>query len=157
MYLYEYNSPVGLLYIITDKEYLRKIILPNGLNKIKKEDYYLEENSIIKETIDWLDTYFKKGIQNPLPSLILEGTTFQKDVWNIVAEIPYGQVITYKQVGEKLNKKYYQAIGQAIKRNPIPILIPCHRVIGSKKTLTGYGGGLPLKEKLLNLENVKLS
>lgn len=157
MYLYEYNSPIGILYIITDEEFLRKIILPNGLNKINKEDYSLKNNKIIKETKEWLDVYFKQEIPNKLPPLLLEGTPFQKEVWEVLKEITYGQVITYKQVGEKINKRYYQAIGQAIKNNPIPILIPCHRVIGKDNTLTGYGGGLNIKKKLLEIENVKLS
>ena len=156
MYIYEYISPIGILYLIADLENLRKIVLPNGLSKIKIE-YQKLENKAIKKTIEWLDKYFNQEIPKELPPLFLEGTTFQKKIWNIVKEIPYGQIITYKQVGEKLHLKYYQAIGQAIKKNPIPILIPCHRVIGSNHTLIGYGGGLEVKEKLLNLENVKLS
>ena len=157
MYLNEYNSPIGILYIIADDKYVKKIILPNGIEKIKKASFILEENGIIKKTKEWLDMYFIEKKQIPLPPLLLEGTIFQKKVWHVVSKIPYGQVLTYKQVGDKVGCKYYQAIGQAMKRNPIPILIPCHRVIGSNHTLTGYGGGLSTKEKLLEMENVKLS
>lgn len=81
------------------------------------------------------------------------GTPFQKEVWESLRDIPYGETRTYGQIASSIGRpKAVRAVGQANHRNPIPILIPCHRVVGSDGALTGYGGGLDLKERLLNLE-----
>lgn len=81
------------------------------------------------------------------------GTEFQKDVWNAMLEIPYGETRSYKQIAQKIGRPLaYRAVGQASNRNPIAIIIPCHRVVGSDGTLTGFGGGMPIKSRLLALE-----
>ena len=86
-----------------------------------------------------------------------EGTAFQKAAWQALMDIPYGQTRTYKQQAESLGKpKALRAVGMANHRNPIPIFIPCHRVIGSDGSLTGYGGGLEIKRTLLDLERMTL-
>ena len=86
-----------------------------------------------------------------------EGTDFQKAAWQALMEIPYGQTRTYRQQAERIGKpKAVRAIGMANHRNPIPIFIPCHRVIGTDGSLTGYGGGLEIKQSLLALERMTL-
>jgi len=83
----------------------------------------------------------------------VNGTAFQKAVWNCVRHIPYGQTRTYGQIAAAVGKQNaYQAVGQAVGRNPLWIIIPCHRVIGARQELTGYAGGLPMKQALLDLE-----
>ncbi len=82
-----------------------------------------------------------------------QGTQFQKDVWNAMLEIPYGETRSYKEIAQKIGRPLaYRAVGQASNRNPIAIIIPCHRVVGSDGSLTGYGGGMPIKIRLLDLE-----
>ena len=94
------------------------------------------------------------------PKLNLEGTEFRKDVWEILLEIPYGKTITYKDISEKLiasgkyKKMSNQAVGGAVACNPISLIIPCHRVVGTSGSLTGYAGGLHRKMKLLKLEGI---
>lgn len=88
----------------------------------------------------------------------LRGTEFQCDVWNTIAQIPYGKTISYGELAATIKRpKATRAVGQAVGANPVPIIIPCHRVIGSSGELTGFGGGLPLKERLLGLERGTLS
>ncbi len=110
----------------------------------------------------WLSRYFR-GIRTA-PDVLLEpkGTTFQRAVWNMLLEIPYGQVTTYGEIARKiaasrdLHSMSAQAVGGAVGHNPISILIPCHRVVGADGGLTGYAGGLDKKEALLRLERVGL-
>src|SRR5699024_5695398 len=84
-----------------------------------------------------------------------QGTPFQRKVWSALADIPYGQTITYGELARRVGcPKGSRAVGQANHRNPLPILLPCHRVVGANGTLTGYGGGLELKEWLLRLEGI---
>jgi methylated-DNA-[protein]-cysteine S-methyltransferase len=91
-------------------------------------------------------------------TLAFEGTEFQKKVWTALCSIPYGQTISYKELAERIgNPKAVRAVGAANGANPIPIIVPCHRVIGSDGSLTGFGGGLPLKKRLLELESRQLS
>ncbi len=112
----------------------------------------------------WLDRYFagERPTISELP-LAPRGSEFRQGVWDILCEIPYGEVITYgdiaKKMAVKMNKKRMssQAVGGAVGHNPISIIIPCHRVVGSNGSLTGYGGGIGTKIKLLELERVDMS
>ncbi|BDF59791.1 methylated-DNA--protein-cysteine methyltransferase [Christensenellaceae bacterium] len=112
----------------------------------------------------WLERYFaeKKPDISELPLAPL-GSEFRQEVWNILCEIPYGEVVTYgdiaKQIAAKMGRESMsgQAVGGAVGHNPISIIIPCHRVVGSNGSLTGYAGGIPAKIKLLELEGVDLS
>lgn len=108
----------------------------------------------------WLDAYFK-GEQTEITfPLAPKGSAFQKSVWDILREIPYGETITYGEIAKKLSDREgrpsmsAQAVGGAVARNPISILIPCHRVVGTNGSLTGYAGGIGRKIKLLALEGV---
>ena len=129
-----------------------------GSNLIEKNDL-----EIFIETKKWLDEYFNKE-EPSIDRLALnpEGSEFAKEVWQILCEIPYGKVITYgdiaKEIAKKRNKKTMsaQAVGGAVGHNPISIIIPCHRVVGTNNSLTGYGGGLDRKIALLELEDIDM-
>ena len=118
-----------------------------------ERDWTVEETDLIKETKRQLDEYFAgKRKEFDIPTR-LEGTEFQKRVWEELRKIPYGKTVTYKDIAEAVGcPKGFRAVGLANNRNPISIIYPCHRVVGSNGSLTGYGGGLDVKEKLLELE-----
>lgn len=111
----------------------------------------------------WLDSYFSGHNPDFTPPICLKGTSFQEDVWEILKRIPYGKVISYgeiaRQIAEKrgLKRMSAQAVGGAVGRNSIAIIIPCHRVVGSNGSLTGYAGGLDKKTELLKIEGVLIS
>jgi len=162
-----YQSPVGALTLACEGE---KIV---GL-WIKGQKYYggtvsekmIEKNGapIFRETKKWLDRYFsgRKPVISELP-LAPIGGEFRQEVWGILHEIPYGEVVTYasiaKKMAIKMNKSSMsaQAVGGAVGHNPISIIIPCHRVVGSNGSLTGYAGGIGIKVKLLELEGADMS
>ena len=161
-----YSSPVGLLTLASDGKSLIGLW-------IEGQKYYegsmagsLTEKSdlpIFKTTEKWLDKYFngKKPAISELP-LAPAGGEFRQSVWDILCEIPYGEVTTYGEIAKKIAKKMKktsmssQAVGGAVGHNPISIIIPCHRVIGANGSLTGYAGGIDKKIKLLELEEVFL-
>ncbi len=100
----------------------------------------------------WLTTYFAGSAPDFLPPLTLSGTVFQKRVWQALLTVPYGKTATYGQIARNLDCRSAQAVGQAIHDNSIAIIIPCHRIIGSDGSLTGYAAGLPVKAALLQHE-----
>ena len=117
-----------------------------------------QETPLVKEACRQLSEYLKgerKTFDLPLNP---KGTDFQKCVWQALCDIPYGETRTYKQIAEAIgNPKAVRAVGMANNRNPITIIVPCHRVIGANGKLVGYGGGLEMKEFLLRLEKVSIS
>ena len=157
IYTASYCSPVGNITLGSDGEALTGLWLEGQkffLGKYKEA----EKNDgleIFRETRSWLDAYFKG--ENPKITMPLspEGTEFQQKVWKELEKIPYGRTVTYGEIGRRLGIKSAQAIGGAVGRNPISIIIPCHRVIGKNGTLTGYAGGIEKKLILLKLENVE--
>ena len=157
LYKSYYKSPLGILTLISDKDTLNYILFENDRFYENLKAKAIEKDlKIFTQTKLWLDKYFKG--QNPnINELNInpKGTIFQIKVWNILKTIPYGKTITYKEIAKKLNKpKSYRAVGHAVGHNPIPIIIPCHRVIGANNKLTGYSGGIENKIKLLKLEGV---
>ena len=116
--------------------------------------------AVFERTKKWLDSYFSGHNPDFIPPICLKGTSFQEDVWEILNRIPYGKVISYgeiaRQIAEKrgLKRMSAQAVGGAVGRNPIAIIVPCHRVIGSNGSFTGYAGGLDKKTELLKIEGV---
>ncbi len=105
-----------------------------------------------------IHAYLRGELREFTISVDLRGTEFQRDVWNAIARITYGQTTTYGELADSIQRpKATRAVGQATGANPVPIVIPCHRVIGSSGGLTGFGGGLPLKERLLGLERGTLN
>ena len=118
-----------------------------------------KENHILKDTLHWLDIYFSGQKPDFLPKLHLIGTDFQREVWNILLEIPYGQTVTYGEIARKIADKRglktmsAQAVGGAVGHNRVSVIVPCHRVRGSDGSLTGYAGGIERKIRLLDIEN----
>ena len=156
MYNYIYKTPKQFSNIIltSDGEFLTGLCF---INTSKESDN--TNLPIFKETIKWLDIYFSGNIPNFIPKYKLDSLTpFQKEVLEITKNIPYGKIITYKKIADTIAKRKNikkmsaQAVGQALKYNPICIIIPCHRVIGSNNKLTGYNGGIKNKIELLKLE-----
>ena len=147
LYQCKYNSPIGELYITADDYSLLSVSFSSKENEISSE------NNIIKNTKKQLDEYFsrrRKVFDLPLNPI---GTEFQKSVWKELIKIPYGQTRTYKEIAIAIgNPNASRAVGNANNKNPIAIIIPCHRVIGSNGDLTGYAGGLDKKQLLLTHE-----
>ncbi len=167
-YIDKYLSPVGELTLVGEDDYLiglfieGQTIFSKYMNKLSFEEN--KDISTLNKVKKWLDDYFSfKQPNSRLIKLKLNGSEFQKRVWNLLLDIPYGEVRTYKELSEiiakerNLKKMSSQAIGQAVGHNPISIIIPCHRVVGSNNKLTGYNGGIDKKIKLLNIENVDLT
>lgn len=113
---------------------------------------------VFDRTQEWLDIYFSGREPDFMPPLSTKGTPFQETVWEILRKIPYGKVISYGEIARQIAEKKgigsmsAQAVGGAVGRNPVAIIVPCHRVVGSDGKLTGYAGGLDKKEALLKLE-----
>ena len=112
-----------------------------------------ENSLLLAESAQQLRAYFAGKLRNFDLPLDLQGTDFQREVWHSLLRIPYGETRSYAQIAESIGKpKAVRAVGAANGSNPVAIMVPCHRVIGSSGRLTGYGGGLPLKKRLLELE-----
>lgn len=148
IYYYYYDSPIGILTIIADSHNLLYIFL----EKVEYSGHYLC-NEVISSTIEQLDEYFLgTRITFEIP-YTLNGTAFQNRVWQQLCQIEYGTVCSYSDIANDINHpKACRAIGNANNRNPIPIIIPCHRVIGKNKQMVGYAGGVEIKMFLLALE-----
>jgi methylated-DNA-[protein]-cysteine S-methyltransferase len=151
------ESPLGPLLLAGDDAGLREISFVNGRHPARPDPSWKENPGPLKETIGQLRAYFAGELENFDLPLVPHGTPFQLKVWEQLCEIPYGETISYGDLAGRIgNPKASRAVGLANGSNPIPIVIPCHRVIGSNGKLTGYGGGLPIKEKLLALERRQL-
>lgn len=120
-----------------------------------KDNFNLNETKLIKEAYSQLKSYLLGDIKNFTLPLQPEGTDFMMKVWSSLILIPYGKTCTYGEIAKSIgNEKASRAVGLANNRNPIPIFIPCHRVIGTNGKLVGYSGGIDIKKYLLNLEKV---
>ncbi|MBO5164304.1 MAG: methylated-DNA--[protein]-cysteine S-methyltransferase [Ruminococcus sp.] len=121
-----------------------------------------KETAVLKEAKRWLDIYFSGRKPDFTPPVHMVGTEFQNEVWEILLRIPYGQTATYGEIAKELAEKHgipkmsAQAVGGAVGRNKLSIIIPCHRVVGTNGSLTGYAGGIDKKIMLLELEGVDL-
>ena len=155
-----YPSPLGPLHIISSDEALTEIRFEASHTHLP--DYSREYSvPLLQEVQSWLDKYFAGASPDPrsLP-LNPTGKPFQKLVWELLLTIPYGKTFSYGALAKEaaghlgIDRMSAQAIGNAVGRNPIPIVIPCHRVLGSDGRLTGYAGGLDRKRYLLALENI---
>lgn len=158
-YRWIYTPPKEFSKIIleSDGEYLTKLVFDNSkdINKLSK-DAKKEYIKVFIDTRKWLDEYFKGN--NPPITIkykVENVTEFTKKVIDCIKEIPYGKTITYKDIATKLNCKSYQAIGSAVGKNPICIIIPCHRVLG-KNNIGGFSGGINNKINLLKKEKIKI-
>jgi methylated-DNA-[protein]-cysteine S-methyltransferase len=148
------ESPIGKLLIAGDGASVRQInFAKNGKPSKPEPDWQESNRGPVAQAARQLHEYFAgKRIDFDLP-LAPQGTRFQLEVWQRLQEIPYGETISYGELARRVgNPKASRAVGAANGQNPIPIVIPCHRVIGANGKLTGFGGGLPTKEALLALE-----
>lgn len=166
-YKTNYSSPVGLIMIVSDKDNIVGLWIENQKyysGNIKDEMVTDDNLPIFSLAKKWLDRYFKgeKPDISELP-LAPNGGDFRQEVWSILCEIPYGECITYGDIAKKIAKKRgkekmsSQAVGGAVGHNPISIIIPCHRVVGTNGNLTGYAGGIDKKIKLLKHEGLDMS
>lgn len=153
----KWKSPVGDLFFYSDETHLLGLTFSQNNERVLKRlnfDHFIPGSSkVIEEAISQLTHYFQGKLTRFQIPFRLEGTDFQKSTWNALKQIPYGQTITYKEQAQRLNNKTaIRAVGTANSRNPVSIIVPCHRVIGSNGNLTGYAGGLSAKAKLLEIE-----
>ena len=147
-----YDSPLGSLLLTGNKNALFTISFP--IKNALPADQWRASATAFKDCCQQLDEYFKGSRREFDLPLAPKGTEFQTSVWRELVKIPYGQTTSYGAIAKRIgNDKAVRAVGGANGRNPIPVIIPCHRVIGSNGSLTGFGGGLPTKTFLLNLEN----
>ena len=152
-----FASPVGCLLLAGSSARLSLVSFAARKRARSVDPEWQLDNSAFLEVVDQLQSYFAGERTNFDLPLVLEGTDFQKKVWTALQEIPYGETISYKKLAETVGSpKGVRAVGAANGANPIPIIIPCHRVIGHDGSLTGFGGGLPLKKQLLELESHQL-
>lgn len=161
-YISRYQSPLGEILLAADDMGLTGLWFYGQKYFALHLDKSHEEKPcpVLEQAKLWLNIYFSG--QNPDFSvpLHLEGTEFQKDVWEILLDIPYGTTVTYGKIAAVLAQKKglehmsAQAVGNAVGHNPVSVIVPCHRVLGSNGSLTGYAGGLERKIKLLELEKV---
>jgi len=151
------ETPVGKLLLVAKDGALCRVDFPRSGSPVAPDGAWQKDSSALREPARQLRAYFAGELERFDFPLSPEGTPFQQKVWNELCEIPYGTTISYGELARRIgNPKASRAVGLANGSNPIPIVIPCHRVIGSNGKLTGYGGGLEIKEKLLALEKRQL-
>ena len=157
------QTPLGEVRLRSDGKSLTGLWFVGQVNDAKdNRDIEIKDDLPIFEQVEtWLESYFS-GKQTPITiPLQPKGTNFQEEVWQMLQEISYGETMTYGEIAQRIAKEKgvetfsAQAVGQAVGKNPISILIPCHRVLGKNGALTGYAGGVYRKEKLLQLERGK--
>ena len=142
-----YHSPVGTIILVSDGTSLTALDFGQSQDVKDQQDL-----PIFVETRRWLDLYFSGKKPDFTPPLKPQGTPFQQKVWGELLNIPYGATVSYGKIARRIGCRSAQAIGQAVHRNPISIIIPCHRVIGADGSLTGYASGLDIKQRLLQIE-----
>lgn len=162
LYTSHYASPLGGMTLVSDGTALVGLYFDGqkyaaeGLDATRTQKNLL----IFEEARRWLDVYFSGRKPDFMPVLAPHGTAFQQSVWEILRTIPYGQTVTYGAIARRIEQNTgcrmsAQAVGGAVGRNPISILIPCHRVVGTNGSLTGYAGGIDKKERLLRWERAR--
>ncbi|HEX5458475.1 MAG TPA: methylated-DNA--[protein]-cysteine S-methyltransferase [Steroidobacteraceae bacterium] len=153
LYWHEIDSAVGRLLLAGDGESLIHVGFQSGPRPSRPMNGWIADAAPFRTAIAQLDEYFAgKRRRFDLP-LAPRGTEFQRRVWRTLTEIPYGQTVSYGELARRIAKpSASRAVGLANGANPLPIIVPCHRVIGADGSLTGFGGGLPIKRKLLALE-----
>lgn len=147
------ESPAGPLIIAADEAGLRHIEFHQNRHPASRDDWRGGDNDVLQAAEAQLHEYFAGARTHFELPMAPEGTPFQLSVWQELARIPYGATISYAELAQRVgNPTATRAVGAANGRNPLPIVLPCHRVIGAHGALTGFGGGLPVKHLLLELE-----
>lgn len=150
-----YESPVGRLLLVSDRENLTGLYMNESSFREVVQGEWQEDSDqpVLKKTTSQLDGYFNGRLTSFDLPLSMKGTKFQQKVWMALEEIPFGVTISYKELATRIgNPAASRAVGLANGRNPISIIVPCHRVIGANGKLVGYGGGIDRKERLLMFE-----
>ena len=153
MYYCYFETPIGDLLLAGDEDALHMIGFPEGSMRREAEADWIYSDKPFAEARRQLGAYFAGELQSFDLKLSPNGTEFQMQVLNELQKIPYGTTASYGDIAKRIGRpKAVRAVGAANGRNPLPIIIPCHRVIGSSGDLTGFGGGIPTKKALLRLE-----
>lgn len=157
LFLTHYASPLGPILLAADETGLTGLWFEGQkyFPSFSGVEYQEKETPVLTETVRWLDVYFSGKDPGFLPPLHPQGSPFRQTVWDILLTIPRGQTMTYGEIARRLGVRSAQAVGGAVGNNPISILIPCHRVVGSDGSLTGYAGGVERKARLLQLEGAR--
>ena len=157
--VHHYESPLGGITLAGDKSGLTGLWFDGQSHfaETLSENYEVKMLPVFAEAERWLDRYFSGGIPDFTPALNLQGTPFRCLVWKFLLTIPYGRTVSYREIAERLTAQTgrpvsARAVGGAVGHNPVSLIVPCHRVIGTDGSLTGYAGGLDRKIKLLQLE-----
>lgn len=158
------HSPIGEIFLTADEIGLTGLWFNKEMYELSYlgNNYTKKDTAILKQTKEWLAIYFSGKEPDFLPPMHITGTPFRLTVWKILQTIPYGKTITYGEIAKEIARQKgisqmsAQAVGGAVGHNAISIIIPCHRVIGANGNLTGYGGGIDKKIKLLTLEKVDI-
>jgi methylated-DNA-[protein]-cysteine S-methyltransferase len=157
MHYTNFESPLGPLLMAANDRGLCLIHFAGGKRPMSAQPDWKKDEGIFAEAIFQLREYFRGNLRQFDLPLALEGTPFQISVWERLREIPFGETISYGELARRIGQpNAARAVGLANGSNPIPIIVPCHRVIGSNGKLVGYGGGLEIKEKLLALESQQM-
>ncbi|WP_313255407.1 methylated-DNA--[protein]-cysteine S-methyltransferase [Stenotrophomonas sp.] len=155
IYYDRFDSPIGPLTVAADDNGVRHILFAENRHDAKGREQWQRDPDAVAEPRRQLLEYLQGKRRRFDLILAPAGTDFQLDVWQMLAQIPFGATWSYKELAERLGKPTAtRAVGAANGRNPLPIVLPCHRVIGNNGALTGFGGGLPTKVALLKLEGV---
>ena len=147
------STPIGRLLLVGDANNLRQVLFESQIPDDQDHRTKLPKTGPIAWAAAQLEAYFRQELQAFELPLSPKGTDFQRRVWTELQRIPHGKTVSYSDIATRIHSpKAVRAVGAANGRNPIPIIIPCHRVIGSNGSLTGFGGGLEVKRQLLDLE-----
>lgn len=163
-YTTTYQSPMGEMLLACDEIGLTGIWFEGGkyFAQNLETEHEKKETPVLKDAKCWLDIYFSGQEPDFMPPVHLIGSPFQLSVWKILQQIPYGKTTTYGEIAKEIAKERglsrmsAQAVGGAVGHNKISIIIPCHRVVGTNGSLTGYAGGLEKKVKLLEIEGISM-
>lgn len=155
LYYTHIASPVGQLLVAGTGDALHFVSFPSGHKAFGPRADWRQADAPFREVARQLDAYFAGDLQRFDLPLHLSGTAFQNSVWRYLADIPFGDTRSYGQIAAELGRpKASRAVGAANGNNPLPVILPCHRVLGADGSLTGFGGGIPVKEFLLRHEGV---
>ena len=165
IYTLKYSSPLGGILLAADEVGLTGLWFDGAkyFADSLPAEHTEGETPILAEAVRWLDIYFTGREPDFMPPLHPIGSAFRQSVWEILLQIPYGQTVTYGEIARQLADKQgiakmsAQAVGGAVGHNEISVIIPCHRVVGTSGSLTGYAGGVDKKAALLKLERVDMS
>lgn len=148
------DSPIGALTLVNSNGVLSAVYMNEHARMPARESFGESTSAGFEAALEQLNEYFAGQRREFTLTLAPKGSQFQRSVWQLLAEIPYGQTRTYGELADQLgDRDVIRAVGSANARNPISIIVPCHRVIGADGSLTGYAGGLERKKFLLDLEN----